>query len=83
MNKIPDWAIYCIIAGITIVIVLPFQDYLTDRFSPQRNYQRGLQAGMENAEYYCKSFDTDYIGSLGYIQKHDPELYRQLMSNEE
>lgn len=83
MKNLPDWAIYLIMAGIIILVVLPFQEYLTERFSPKSNYQRGLKDGMENAEYYCNSFDADYIGSLSYIQKHNPELYKQLMYSEE
>lgn len=83
MKKILDWAIYLIVTGIIIIVMLPFQEYLIDHFSPKRNYQRGLQAGMENAEYYCNSFNSDYIGSLDYIKKHDQRFYQELVGNEE
>ncbi len=82
MKKFPDWGIYLIIAGV-VMASFPLQEYLSDHFSPKKNYQRGLQEGMENAEYYCNSFSEDYIGSLDYIQKHNPVLYQELMSNEE
>lgn len=81
MKKLTDWTIYLIVAGIIIIIILPFQEYLTDRFSPKKNYQRGLQDGMENAEYYCNSFEPDYIGSLDYIKKNDPDFYQELIDN--
>ena len=71
MKKLPDWAIYITVVVVTILMVLPFQEYLSNHFSPSKNYQRGLQDGMENAEYYCDSFDTEYMGSLNYIQKHE------------
>lgn len=82
MKRLPDWVIYLIFSG-TVIISIPLQEYLSDYFSPKKNYQRGLQDGMENAEYYCNSFSEDYIGSLDYIQKHDSALYQELMSNEE
>ena len=83
MKRLPDWIIYIIVAVCMTLIVVPLWEYLDDLFSPKKNYQRGLQAGQEYAEYYCHSFDQDYIGSLDYIKKNDPELYKDVMSKEE
>ncbi len=66
-------------------LVVPFLCLgLWQRLSPKVNYEKGFQAGLENAEASCFEFDkTTYIGSYNYIKTHDPELYRSLGGKEE
>lgn len=54
------------------------------KISPQKNYEKGFQAGLEHAEASCLKFDeTTYIGSDEYIKIHDPKLYDELGGSRE
>lgn len=47
-------------------------------------YRKGLQMGQELAEEHCYKFNEDeYVGSLNWIEKHNPKLFDEIKDNEE
>jgi hypothetical protein len=46
-------------------------------------YRKGLQMGLESAEESCYKFNEDeYVGSLGWIEAHNPKLYSEIKNGE-
>lgn len=71
-----------IVCAIVVIILGVGLLYITREDLKKEYYKKGREAGLENAEYYCHEFDQDYLGSLKWIEIHDPKLFNDIRSRE-
>lgn len=69
-----------IIGAIILIAIGVWLLYFIGENLKNEYYRKGLDAGMSYSEYYCYKFNEDeYIGSLKWIEEHDPKLYNEII----
>lgn len=72
--------------AIIVVIIIPLFIFFITKLKETKceYYRKGLQMGLESAEEHCYKFNEDeYIGSLDWIEKHNPKLFDEIKNDEE